>query len=101
MKLNKERFLKTELGSSLVECVRAWDYYIQNRSNIVLEGIVDIHLASSLCQAQWEVFKTAIKQLYGIEYCFTRTEDYYGLVTEDETDWLFKIYHYGDINKLK
>ena len=43
------------------------------------------------CQAQWEVYKMAIKQFYGVEYCFTRTDKYYGLVTEDETDWLFKV----------
>lgn len=28
MKLNKEKFLKTELGSSLKECVTAWDHWI-------------------------------------------------------------------------
>jgi len=32
-----------------------------------------------------------IKQFYGIEYDFTRTDEYFGIVTEDETDWLFKI----------
>ena len=33
----------------------------------------------------------AIQQFYGVEYCFTRTDKYYGLVTENETDWLFKV----------
>lgn len=28
MKLNKEKFLKTELGSGMAECVKAWDYWM-------------------------------------------------------------------------
>lgn len=30
-------------------------------------------------------------QFFGIEYNFTRTDEYFGLVTEDEENWLFKI----------
>ena len=41
--------------------------------------------------AQLEVYKMAIKYFCGIEYHFTRTDEYFGLVTEDETDWLIKI----------
>lgn len=37
----------------------------------------------------------AIRQFYGVEYCFTRTDTYYGLVTEDETDWLFRVERKG------
>lgn len=33
-----------------------------------------------------------MKQFYSIEYNFTRTDNYYGVCTEDETDWLFKCY---------
>lgn len=43
------------------------------------------------CQAQWEVYKMAVRQFYGIEYCFSRTDEYFGICTEDETDWLFKV----------
>ena len=29
MKMNKEKFLKTELGSSLEECITAWDKWLE------------------------------------------------------------------------
>lgn len=29
MKMNKEKFLKTELGSSLQECITAWDKWLE------------------------------------------------------------------------
>ena len=82
MKLNKEKFLKTEFGSELRNCIECWDRWIEE----------DDGKAAAWCQAQWEVYKMAIRQFYGVDYCFTRTDDYYGLVTEDETDWLLKIY---------
>lgn len=44
-----------------------------------------------LCPAQWEVYKMAVRQFYGIEYCFTRTNEYFGVCSEDETNWLFKV----------
>lgn len=80
-KMNKDRFLKTELGSGLKECITAWDKWIKEGDD----------RAAVWCQAQWEVYKMAVQQIYGIEYCFTRTDEYFGVVTEDESDWLFKI----------
>ena len=80
MKMNKERFLKTELGIGLRECVTAWNKWIDEGDRS----------AASWCGAQWEVYKTAIKQFYGIEYYFSRTEEYYGICTEDEQNWLYK-----------
>lgn len=80
MKLNKEKFLKTELGASLVECITVWDKWLETGDR----------QAASWCQAQWDVYKMTIRQFYGIEYHFTRTDEYFGLVTEDETDWLFR-----------
>ena len=84
MKLNKERFLRTELGSSLEECIIAWDWALDEcRQN---EYYTDEYKAAretaDRCQAQWEVYKMAIRQFYGVEYCFTRTDKYYGLVKE-------------------
>ena len=43
------------------------------------------------CQAQWKAFHMAIKQFYGISYYFNRSNEYFGVSTEDETDWLFKV----------
>lgn len=74
-------FLSSELGSSLQECVTAWDKWLD----------IDDRKSALWCQAQWEVYKMVLKQFYGIEYCFTRTDEYFGICTEDETDWLFKV----------
>lgn len=80
MKMNKEKFLKSELGSSMVECVRAWDKLLE----------IGDRKAAQWCQAKWEVYQMAVRQFYGIEYYFSRTEEYYGICTEDEIDWLYK-----------
>ena len=32
-----------------------------------------------------------MRQFYNIEYHFSRTDEYFGVCTEDETDWLFKV----------
>ena len=69
MKLNKERFLRTELGGSLKDCVTSWD------------------IALDACRKN-AYYTDEYKRE---EYCFTRTDKYYGLVTENETDWLFKV----------
>lgn len=31
-----------------------------------------------------------LMQFYGVEYFFTRTDSYFGLVTEDESNWLIR-----------
>lgn len=80
-KMNKKNFLKSELGSHMKECVTAWDNWI---------GMGE-RKAAAWCQAQWEVYQMAIKHFYGVEYHFTRTDEYFGVVTEDESDWLFKV----------
>ena len=81
MKMNKEKFLKTELGAEMTNCIDCWDLYLSKKD----------HESALLCQAQWTIYKMAIKQFYSIEYHFTRTDDYYGIVTEDESDWLYKV----------
>ena len=83
MKLNKEKFLKSELGGNLDECVKSWDFAIRGGKRT--KPLAD------WCQAQWEVYQMVLKQFYGIEYHFTRTDKYFGVCTEDEADWLFKV----------
>ena len=99
MKLNVKKFMKTEMGGELEVTIRAWD-----------EAITEVHQVKSgfrdpnqglgfrywnntcrSCQDRWEVFKLAIKQFYGIEFFFTRTDTYFGVCTEDESIWLMKI----------
>lgn len=95
MKLNKDNFLKSELGSNLIKCVTAWDKWLNElgKTPHSYESVRVQKAANSCqwCQAQWEVYKMAVKQFYGIDYCFSRTNEYFGVCTEDETDWLFKI----------
>ena len=79
MKFNKEEFLKTELGSAMKECIDHWDFSYSKQG-----------YDNAICQAKWQVYKMAIKQFYGIEYYFSRTDEYYGLVTENG-DWLYKV----------
>ena len=94
MKLDKEKFLESELGSGLKDCVIAWDFWLTGLRKFPDDSLPEyknIENAADKCQAQWEVYKMAIKQFYGIEYCFTRTAEYFGVCTEDEKDWLFKV----------
>lgn len=99
MKLNKEKFLKTEVGAELENCIKVWDNAIEERRKVTPGwGDPDAGLGfqywentCNWCQAQWEVYKMVLLQFFGIEYNFTRTDSYFGLVTEDEENWLFKI----------
>lgn len=86
MKLNKEQFLKSEFGSELEGVIKAWDIALQQSRN-ASETLRDL----AWCQAQWEVYKLALKHFYGVEYFFTRTDEYFGICTEDESDWLMKV----------
>lgn len=85
MKWNKEKFLKTELGSSLHECIITWDHWLNQKNSVSRNKSV------AWCQAQWEVYRMVVKQFYGIEYHFARTDAYFGVCTKDRADWLFKV----------
>lgn len=95
MKLNKEKFLKSEFGGNLKECVTAWDHWLTELRKFTIETVDqeyrEVNKVAIWCQAQWEVYQMAVKQFYGAEYHFSRTDEYFGVCTEDETDWLFKI----------
>ena len=80
MRFNKDKFLKSELGSSMIECVQAWDKWL----------MLDDSKAALWCQAQWEVYKMALRQFYGIECYFNRTDECFGICTEDGKNWLYK-----------
>lgn len=82
MKLNKEKFMKTEMGGELEETIRTWDKALDERRKATPGiGNPDQGLGFKYwdntcrsCQDRWEVFKLAIKQFYGIEFFFTRTD---------------------------
>ncbi len=95
-KFDKEEFLKTDFGAELEETIKCWDNAIEQRGRARRnpdEG-VGYEYWDKTCQScldKWEVFKLAIEQFFGIIYNFTRTDEYYGLVAEDEKDWLLKV----------
>lgn len=66
--MNKEQFLKTEFGGELESTITAWDDALsRNRED------KEVLRTLAWCQAQWEVYRMAIKHFYGVEYHFTRT----------------------------
>lgn len=92
MKLEKEKFLKIEFGGELESTIIAWDNNLEEQW---LHGYASEEYRRAMqsaiwCQAQWEVYRMAIKHFFGVEYHFTRTDEYFGLCTEDESDFLFK-----------
>lgn len=86
MLMNKQKFMKTEFGQELEGVIRAWDMALE-QSREDSATLRDL----AWCQAQWEVYRLAMKQFYGVEYHFTRTDEYFGVCTEDECDYLLKI----------
>lgn len=93
LELNKEKFLGSELGGELKYCITRWDKVLGICSRYCW-GTPEhrkARAAADKCQAQWEVYQMAIRQFYGIEYHFTRTDEYFGVVTQDEEDWLLKV----------
>lgn len=93
MKLNKEKFLKTEVGAELQICIISWDKALDNcwKNEYYTAKYKRNKKVAGRCQAQWEVYKMVLRQFFGIEYNFTRTDEYFGLTTEDGNNWLFKI----------
>ena len=94
MKLVKEKFVKTEFGGQMVEIVKAIDFYLEEKSHTNQweepEKYKRLRKNIDRSFAQFEIFKLAVKQFYGVEYHLTRTDDYFGCCTEDGEDFLFR-----------
>ena len=93
MKLNIKKFMMTEMGGELEETIKAWDQALEERRKAT-PGIGDPDQGLGFgywdrtcksCQDRWEVFKLAIRQFYGIEFNFTRTDECFGICNDDET----------------
>ena len=109
MKLNKEKFLKTELGTHLIECVTSWDKAlttISKCSSALPQSREKYQRALqtvSWCQAQWEIYQLMLKQFYGINARFVNIADFSAIVIyinptltdTDRTDILFKVERQG------
>lgn len=94
MKLVKARFERTEFGGQMVETVKALDFYLEEKSHTSQwqepEKYKRLMKDIDRLFAQFEIFKLAVKQFYGVEYHFTRTDDYFGCCTNDGEDFLFR-----------
>ena len=91
--LNKEKFLKTDFGKSLKKCVTDFDAALTARSKHYA-GSDEYYLKqknADVLLGQWQVYQLAMQQFYGLWFYFTRTDKYFGVCTEDEAFWLFKI----------
>lgn len=78
----------------MVETVKAIDFYLKERSHTSQWGEPEKYegLTKDIDRlfAQFEIFKLAVKQFYGVEYHFTRTDDYFGCCTDNGEDFLFR-----------
>lgn len=96
MKLDKEEFMQTCLGKNMKRCVQIWDYIISQTEKASGYEYRDLLAKEDLCSAEWNAYKIAMYQFYGIGCEFDRTDEYYGIITIDTvdgtTDWLFKTY---------
>ena len=77
------KFLETDLGKAMIEVIQGWETAIQEQDDTQID----------ICCGKWTIIKIALKQLYGKDFYFSRTDDYYGVTTEDEKIWLIKEYY--------
>ena len=91
--MTKQEFLKTEVGTAMRSCVRLLNESLEKRES-VRYGSVEYEKHTGMarcCLAQWDVYAIVLRELFGQEYYFSRTDEYFGVCTEDEKDWLFRI----------
>ncbi len=74
----RAELLTSDFGIRLQQDVSSLDSVIGSDEELVKEYL-----------AKLSVYQNAILHFYGIRYVFTRTDEYFGLVTEDESDFLF------------
>lgn len=100
-KLNVQKFMKTELGSEMEAMVKTWDNALDERRKVTPglssrteqeKGLGYKYWNETVksCGDQWNVYKLALMHIYGIEFCFTRTDEYFGVCSADESIWLMK-----------
>lgn len=75
-KLNKEKFMKTEMGIELEDTIRCWDKALDERKKTAPgienpdQGLGFQYWENTCrsCQDRWEVFKLAIKQFMELNF---------------------------------
>ena len=96
--LNISKFMTTEMGCEIENIIKCWDNALEERMKVTPGfgnqkqglGFEYWNDTCESCQNKWEAFQLAIKQFYGLEFHFTRTDEYFGICTEDGKTWLMK-----------
>lgn len=84
--MEKTKLFKSEFYKGMERTIHDWDEALgMNREDAAVMRKL------SWCLAQWEVYRKAIKFIYGTEYHFSRTDEYFGLCDEDGKDWLLYV----------
>lgn len=89
---SKEEFLNSIFGEGLIECIQGWDAQLFKMYKFN-EFTPEYRAAECLAygyRSQWNVYKKFFMSI-GLRYNFTRTDEYVGVCSDDETDWLIKI----------
>lgn len=92
MKMNKEKFLHTEMGGEIIATIKLWNKALEEKKKYA-EGTDKYYREEEKAiryAAKWEAFQIALHQFYGEWWHFTRMDGYFGIVTDDEKDWLYK-----------
>lgn len=83
---NREEFLESKLFLSIKVCVCLLDCVC-----LLEEDIVNGNPSYLAHISEWRAYQKALKFITGKEYFFTRTDECYGICTEDEKDWLYYV----------
>lgn len=93
--LSMAQFKETTIYAEMCETVASWDaaLIMQDKESVKEDCMQSRYYKeqSAVCAAKWEVFKMILKWFFETEYFFTRTDDYFGICTEDESDYLLKV----------
>lgn len=93
MKMNEKQFFKTEFGGELESTVKALDIALEEKRKheIFSEEWRREQKAIHELTVRLDVYKQGLRTFYGLDVCFTRTDEYFGLCTEDESYFLMKV----------
>jgi hypothetical protein len=93
MELDKEWLMKSVLGMSMCDHIDFLDKALDRKCKCreYSDKWFKEDIAVQRNQAAWDMARVALITMYGISYNFTRTSDYYGICTENGSDWLYRV----------
>lgn len=93
MELDKEWLLGSVFGINMCDHVKFLDDALIRKSKCIQysDDWFKEDMAVERNLAAWDMARLALLTMYGISYNFTRTSDYYGICTDDGSDWLYRV----------